>query len=237
MSSKNHVLGGGEASMAVAAVTFRRMMRGRILWVIGGLSLLPFAVAGMAKLADSDPVDAWDGIVAIWSYLIAILVPLLLAGSIGEEIEERTASYLWSRPLPRWSIIGGKLVALVPTLWIILTASLLVTTTLYSIGLDEPARILGACVLGVTALSAVTAGIASLTPRVGTLIALGYLVILDRNLAWFSGAIAKVSIAYHMLNLAGVHKAHEATLEAAAWLIGMSVVWMGVAAWRIRRIE
>src|SRR5207237_965006 len=46
--------------------------------------------------------------------ILAILPPLFVSSSIGEEIEDRTTTYLWSRPLARWTVVGGKLLALVP---------------------------------------------------------------------------------------------------------------------------
>ncbi len=233
----NAVLGGAEASFAIARVALLRAMRGRALWVVAGLALIPLGYAGLAHAGDQTPGDAWRYIVEIWMYLVAILVPVLLAGSIGEEIEERTASYLWSRPLPRWSIIGGKLVALVPVLWVIMAASLLITCALYPNGLDDPARVVLSVLLGILAAAAVTACISAFAPKYGTLLGLAYLVLLDRNLAWFSASVGKISIAFHVLNLAGVHPANEPMVESIAWLCGLSLVWVALAALRVRRME
>jgi ABC-type transport system involved in multi-copper enzyme maturation permease subunit len=234
--STNHVLSSGEASLAIARVAFLRVVRGRVVWVVAGLALLPIVFAILLKLLDAG--DAWPGLVELWATLLVILPPVLLGGAIGEEIEEKTGTYLWCRPLPRWSIIVGKLVALVPALWVILTVSLMVPFAIFpDHGSDGSAvRVLGAVVLGTLAASAATAGIATLAPRWGTIIAIAYLLVIDRPLAFFDASISKISIAYHALCLAGVHGGESAT-EAVLWVLGLSTFWMGLALWRVRRME
>ena len=103
-------------------------------------------------------------------------------------------------------------------------------------GQDGPARVIAAILLGTVGASAITAGIATLAPKWGTIVSIAYLVIIDRQLAWFDASISKISIAYNSLCLAGVHKG-ESALEAAIWLVGLSAVWMTIAVLRIRRME
>ena len=59
-------------------------------------------------------------------------------------------------------------------------------------------------VLGTTAAAAITTGIATLAPRAGTVLALGYLVFIDRTFAWWELSVSKLSITYHSLRLSGV---------------------------------
>jgi ABC-type transport system involved in multi-copper enzyme maturation permease subunit len=233
------VLGGGEASLAIAAIALRRATRGRMLPVIGGLSLVPLVLSLQLKGADTAPDKAWEGLVGTWSYLVAILAPILLGSAIGEEIEERTATYLWSRPLPRWTIIVGKLVALVPVLWLLMLISLLLPGLIFYKEqlFDHFGEVLAALLLGTTAVAAMTAGLTALWPKFGHYLTLGYLVAIDRTLGWSEKFVGKITMSFHTLNLAGVHDAHESTLEAVIGLLVLTAIWISIAVWRIRRME
>ena len=116
-------LGGLDATLAVARVTLVRAMRNKSLWVAAFIAFLPEVFAGVAVRDPS--IDRWEAVLAMWITCMTVATPVLLAASIGEEFEERTMTYLWSRPLPRWSILTGKLVALVPILWLIGAAGLM----------------------------------------------------------------------------------------------------------------
>ena len=49
--------------------------------------------------------DAAVAIAMVELVVMALLSSVFVASSIGEEIEERTITYLWSRPLPRWTLL------------------------------------------------------------------------------------------------------------------------------------
>lgn len=235
----NHVLGGGEASIAIARVTLLRTLRGKSLWLVLGLALLP-EIFGLLALKQHE-LRAWGEVMRIWAYLIAVIPPILLASMIGEEIEERTMAYLWSRPLPRWSVIAGKLLALVPILWLVLAIAMIVPfyTTIGPEASSHP-EVLGhsllAVVLGTSAAAATTVGLATLAPRFGVVLSLGYLHLVDGTLALLDTSISRLSVTHNSLRLAGV-LGDGPDYAAVGWLVGISTVWMIVAAWRIRRIE
>ncbi len=243
-AAKNAVLGGAEATMAIARVTFKRVLRGKSLWVVAGLSLLPLVIAGLVRAAakkELDPVDFWGGVMATWTYFQAILPPVLIGSAIAEEIEEKTMTYLWSRPLPRWSIIAGKLVALVPVLWVVLSISVVLPFFLTVPHAGEHTnllyRSLGSVILGTATAAAVTTGITTLAPRAGLVLSLAYLLFVDRSFAWFEISIAKLSLTYHSLRLSGAYGDIENPVVATIWLLAISAVWLGVAAFQVRRIE
>jgi hypothetical protein len=237
-ATPNRVLGGAEACFAIAAVALRRIVRGRAIAVVLGLSLVPLLLGLLRKTGDGTPLEVWTWTAELWAFLVAILVPILLGSSIGEEIEERTAAYLWSRPLPRWSIIIGKLIALVPLLAIIMGVSLILPGLILDsrdVTSNLP-RLIGADFAGTFAVAALTAGVTSLTPRRGGIVSLVYLLFIDRILAWSDASIGKLSIAGHTLRLGGL-RGGESALEALAWIAGISAVWIAVALSRIRRME
>ena len=237
--SANHVLGGVEGTLAIAGVAFKRMLRGKALWVVAAMAALPFL--STATLEDPSVPEHWGGVIAFWGYLLAILPPVLLASAIGEEIEERTMTYLWSRPIPRWSIVGGKVLAILPILWIVLAAALTIPFYVRFPDAGEHgtifARTMAAVVLGTVGVAAVTAGLATLVPRHGTVVSLAYLVFVDRTLAWFDASICKLSVTYNALRLSGMWGDAQPIAQSVGWLLGVSALWMGIAVWRIRRLE
>lgn len=239
MSQPNHVLGGMEGTLAIAGIAFKRMLRGKSLWVVVAMACLPLLAT--LPIDNRNIPEHWGGVIAFWGYLLAILPPMLLASAIGEEIEERTMTYLWSRPLPRWSIVGGKIVALLPVLWIVLAASLVAPFYLQFPDAAQHGtiltRTLAAVVLGTIGVAAVTAGLATLVPRYGTVVSLGYLVFVDRTLAWPDASICKLSVTYHAIRLTGMWGDAQPFVQSVAWILGLSAVWMGIAVWRIRRLE
>lgn len=239
MSGSNRVLGGLEASLAVSRVTTLRTLRGRALWVVVGLSTLPFLWSLIMR--DRSVDDDWGAVMAFWGYLLAVLPPVLLAGAIGEEFEEKTSAYLWSRPLPRWSIIVGKIIALLPPLWVVLGISLVIP--FYALFPDAGdhgsilVRSMIAVVAGTIGAGAVTAGLAALAPRYGTVLSLAYLVFIDRTLGWLDAKIALVSVTYHSLRISGVYGEGFSVAKGLSWIAGISAVWLAIALWRVRRLE
>ncbi len=246
MTARNHVLGGGEATFAIARVTWRRTIRGKALWVVLALCVLPELFAMLAL--EEHRLSEWRKVLGISTLLMAVLPPVLLAGTIGDEIEERTMAYLWSRPLPRWSILTGKLLALVPLLALIQCAALALPffTALGGDGASHPevlAYAMCAVVGSTIACAAATTGIATVAPRFGVVLAMAYLVVLDVFLlGGLDAGVSKISIAWNTREVAGVRELAYSTTAAPqwdslAWLAAITVAWMSLALWRIRRIE
>jgi ABC-2 type transport system permease protein len=232
------VLGGLDASLAIARVTLTRMMRGRSIWVVVGLCVLPSLWAAIQKV---DSVADMMLVFGTWALLLAILPPVLIAAAIGEEIEERTASYLWSRPIPRWSIVIGKMVALVPVLWLALGASVLIPYFGFvpdaAAHSDVGVRIGAMAVFATLGAAAVTAGLTTIAPRYGMILSIAYLLVIDNMLATLDASISRISVVYNALQIAGTGEGAQSLGSSLAWLAGLIAVWVGIAVWRIRRLE
>lgn len=238
MEATNRVLGGAEASLAIAGVTLRRLLRGRALWVVLLMSALPPLYALTQDVTD---LQDFGVVLASWALLLGILPPVLLASAIGEEVEERTMSYLWSRPLPRWSIVIGKMVALVPILWLALGAALLVPFYTSVPGAAEEttvaAQLVAMVVLATCGAAAVTAGLTTILPRHGTIVSIAYLLFVDEPLAAIDASISRLSVVYNAIHLSGVAEEGASFGTSLAWLLGLIAVWVGIAVWRIRSLE
>jgi len=96
----------------LVGVTLKRLTRGKALWIAAGLAALPvvFAVVLQGAGRSASPSELF----APTMLLFAVLPALLVGASVGEEIEDRTSTYLWSRPIARWAVLAGKLCALTP---------------------------------------------------------------------------------------------------------------------------
>ena len=107
-------LTGWQATAALARLSLKRAARGKALWVTLALSLVPTLYAIAFRIADRVSPDRWEGAVMMTSLLLTVIPPILVASSIAAEIAAKTSAYQWSRALPRWWLVRGKLLGQVP---------------------------------------------------------------------------------------------------------------------------
>lgn len=93
-----------------------RQCRARRMLVVILLFSLPVVFAVLARVYGQEEFEAADVETLIVFYFIPhALVPLVAllhaSGMIQDELEEQTLTYLLVRPLPRWTIYVGKLLA------------------------------------------------------------------------------------------------------------------------------
>jgi hypothetical protein len=218
------------STLTVAAVTWTRLVRGRALPVALVIALLPIAYVAVAGQGVGTEVFVFELLTA------AVLAPMFVAASIGEDIEDRTTTYLWSRPIPRWSIIAGKLVALVPAAIAVVVGSWIVASELAWKTLP-PDRTLAALALGVTALSILSAGIASLAPRHGMALAIVYILFFDSPLGVLPATLRELSLTQQVRALSGLWSENGTFVTPLIWLVALGAVWGLIAAARMRRLE
>jgi hypothetical protein len=172
MATNRDVPSIGAALSALARLTLVRLLRGKLLWVSVAIAFLPIA---LAKAVAAQPETALTTTFGIELFVLAILPPLFAAPAIGEELEDRTATYLWSRPLPRWSILAGKLLALAPFVMAILVGSWIASIA-FALHTAPPPLTIVALAAGTLAVSVVSAGIATLAPKRGMAFAIIYIL-------------------------------------------------------------
>jgi ABC-type transport system involved in multi-copper enzyme maturation permease subunit len=241
---RNQTLGGGAAASAIAAVVFLRCLRGRSIWIGLAFSLVPAVLALiLTGLGKSDHgAGVWREVFTYSLSLLAIVPPLLVAGSIGDDLDDRTATYLWSRPLPRWSLVTGTLLAMVPLAFAILSVGVSAGFVV-SFGaaatseLDVLARGLAALALGVLAVSAASAALATVSPRFATALAVVYVLFLDLPMSLLPVSLREISIGYQAAQVAAVQQYPASLVGALAALTGITGAWLAIALWRIGRVE
>lgn len=217
----------------IAELAVRRLVRGRALWVAGVIALLPvmFAVA-MRRHA----VTAFD-LLTFQLLVVAVLPAMLVSAAIGEDIEDRTITYVWSRPVPRWAMPIGKLAALAPISVVLVAAS---WSAAWALGFTTapPLRSVLAVALGAATVSVVAAGLAMLVPRHGMALAICYVLFFDLPVGVLPASIQQLSATRHVRAVADIGGRDPSTLAGA--LIGLgaiAAVWLAIVLWRTRRLE
>ncbi|NVB78399.1 MAG: ABC transporter permease subunit [Kofleriaceae bacterium] len=213
-------------------VTLLRLFRGRAVWVCVGISFLPLIVAG-ALGSRHNIVEEF--LSAVEMLVVVVLPPVFVASSIGEEIEDRTTTYLWSRPIPRWAVVVGKLVALAPIAIVHVLVGWFVSVQA-AIGRPPSAESLIAFGGGALAISVMSAGIATLVPKQGMALAMLYLVLIDVPIGLVPASLQAISITRQILVLAGF-TSDPNKLAAAISMTLLAGIWFAVGLLRLRRRE
>jgi ABC-type transport system involved in multi-copper enzyme maturation permease subunit len=223
----NGVPSAASALLTIMGVTWRRFARGRAVWVALVIAMFPFVPASLVH--DDDPV------MIIQMLVMGLLPPVFVASAIAEEIEERTSTYLWSRPLPRWTLLAGKVLALAP-----IAAGLIALGWFVSMqtatGHPPSLRSTVAFAAGALAISSMSAGIGTLVPKHGMALSIIYFLVIDLAVGAIPASVQKISITYHVRQLAGLDDPGYVVEPVIAIAI-LSCMWLGVGLWRVRRLE
>lgn len=211
-------------------VTWKRLLRGRALWVCGLIAVLP-AVIAAALRSDRDTPELMR--FAIFR-VMAILPPILVASSVGEDIEDRTITYVWSRPIARWTLLVGKIATLAPVAAIVTAAGWALAATLKGDPV-QPQQLVGFA-LGSIAVSMISAGIATLVPRQGMALSLIYLVVVDPTMGAIPASVHDISVTKQVWLLTGLEHA-DSVVAPFITLAIIAGLWLAIGFWRIRRLE
>lgn len=212
-------------------VTWRRLFRGRAVWVCLGIAFLPMLLAGVVA-GSRESLD----ITSVAEFLVmTVLPPVFVASSIGEEIEDRTTTYLWSRPIARWTMIVGKLIALAPISMLLIALGWFAAAQTAT-GRAPSTDSVIAFAAGGLAISVMSAGLGTLVPKQGMALAIIYLVILDSAIGIIPASLQNISITRQVLLLSGLD-GHVSKFEPALTMAIISGVWLGIGLLRLRRRE
>jgi ABC-type transport system involved in multi-copper enzyme maturation permease subunit len=233
--AKRPAVGGGAATLAIAGLTLRRLFRGKTIWVSVFFAFIPLVFATLvAGRGPRHNLVAVTLEVSVW--LLGILPALHLASSLSEDLEDRTSAYLWSRPIPRWSILTGKVLALVP--WVLVLELGGAFIAMKRLGpfaeghpLDRVAIGLGA---GTIAASCAGLGMSTLWPKHGMSIAIVYMLFVDLTIGLIPASLQNLSITHHVRDIVRWNESLSTPLTGLGVIAGL---WLVVALARIRRLE
>jgi hypothetical protein len=227
---RHEVPSAASAVRTLAAITLTRLGRSKAPWIGLVIAGVPVVYAVLAPGHMATP-----GVLFQVSMLILALLPAMLVGSsIGEELDDRTSTYLWSRPLPRWAVLVGKLCALTPIVIALALAGWIAT-----IGVTGDAASLASCLAlaaGATAASLIAAGIATVMPRHSMAMTLVYLLA-DSFIGVLPFSARELSITHQTAVLADLSDAPQALVTPLITMAIVSGVWLVIGLLRIRRLE
>jgi ABC-2 type transport system permease protein len=149
---------------------------------------------GLVARQDDDPVAVSAGLVANLglAVVVPIVVLVLATATLGEMRQERTLVYLWLRPIPRWSIALGALLAT-----LIVATPISIVPLILSVVLAGETSLIGPVVLAtVMAVIGYSGLFVTLGVAVGRafLVGLGYVLVWEGLIARAGGGFAKMSI-------------------------------------------
>jgi ABC-type transport system involved in multi-copper enzyme maturation permease subunit len=218
----------------IIGLTWKRVLRGRLLWVAAVIGIVPVLFGALLTLGGRHRGLA-DELLMLQMLVLAVLPPMFIAGSIGEEIEDRTITYLWSRPIPRWAVLVGKLLALAPIAMVLVVTSWQIACALVLDSMPSPrshAALAGAALV----VSAIATGIAVLVPRYGMTLTIGYMLA-DFWIGIIPRSIHNFSVLHHVTSISFPSPEGGDPVAAVIWLAVIGAGWLGLGLWRIRRLE
>lgn len=230
MSADRQIPSIGAVIATLFSVSWKRLIRGKALWVCALIAALPALLAFATRNAS----DKWELITFAQYRVMALLPPIFVASSIGEEIEDRTITYLWSRPIARWTLLVGKIAALAPVAILLIIAGWIGAAVA---GGEQPtAQQIIAFGAGTLTISLISAGIATLVPKQGMALAIIYLVIVDATIGAIPASLRDISVVRQVQLLAGFDGQVD-LVKPAITLVVIAGVWLALALARVRRLE
>ncbi len=249
---------GVRATLLIAALSMRLNRSARMIWIMMAILALPLLAAGFSLATESAGLSFFKHeLGAYLRFIVPFIMALLASSAVAEEVQDKTITYLFSRPLPRWSLPGGKylgslaftcpLVALsLAGVYLICMLSVpsLIMDELPALGSALLCVLLAAVYYG--ALATAFGTIFTSYPFVATMI---YFFVVDLGLSSIPGRFKVVSTAVHLQVLAGLYKPKtsivmvtdpdiSSTTSLAVvgvmtliWLV-LSVVWVQNAEYR-----
>lgn len=191
-----------------------RIFRTRRAWIAAGLAGMPVALALVVRLVShfEGPPPLEVLISFVWFFLVQTIVPLvslvMASAVIAEEIEDRTITYLFTRPIPRPAILLGRWLAVALPIAVLLVGSAeLVVRLLENTGTEQGAKqwmpeglhgsILLTVLMGGVVYSALFAAAGALFKR-PMLIGLGYTFVFEGFLGNLPGANQKATVLFYL---------------------------------------
>lgn len=230
------------ACTRIARLTRRRLLRGKVLWIALAVAVLP--VLAIAIVAWNQPsLWRWWILFDVLSVLLVVIPALLLTPWISEEVDDKTITYLWSRPFPRWSLLVGKLVAVTPIVAALCVIALCGSFVVVFGGqtfeyIDFLWRSVFGFGVGLLGWCAVSVGIGGIVPKYGTALVIVYSMFLDASIGSMPFSIQNLALSFH------IHEISRTTsdglgdvLGSTVWVLGLSLIWLGLALWRVSVAE
>jgi ABC-type transport system involved in multi-copper enzyme maturation permease subunit len=231
-------LSGWDATIALAALSFRRALRGKSLWVVLVLALLPNIVTAFQVGNHVSLETTWDTLFTFTILVLSVAVPIQVASSLADEVDDKTSAYLWSRAIPRWSMVTGKLLGLVPLSTALVLLQVVIGWLIIGPGQipgSDLGRVALATLAGAIGTAAMSAMFATLLPRFAVPLAMCWLLVLDSWIGALDMNLHVIATSFGARAIAGIGD-HDPTVGVIS-LATIVAVSMTIAVRRIQRLE
>jgi ABC-type transport system involved in multi-copper enzyme maturation permease subunit len=248
-------------SLLLFRTHFARSLTGRRGWIMLCIAFLPVVIAFVVSRFATRTSPAEIVTHLGWMLSLQVIVPILslVGGSavVAEEIEDRTVTYLFTRPIPRASVLFGRWLA-TATFLVLLLAGTTALLCLIASGAKSPgpplaegiaAPLLVAVVAGGLVYSALFAALGVFVKH-PMLVGLAYAFAIEALFANLPGSTQSLSIQHYLRSLvaaggSGTWKQVESfstfgyatSSTAITTLAAVLVVALALGAWRINRRE
>jgi len=214
------------ATLLLFRTHFVRLLLSKRTALCAVVALGPATLATLVLSLDQSPPPAHEIVMYPgWFLLLQVAVPLvsLIAGSavFSEEVDDRTVTYLFTRPFPRAALLLGRWLATAAILCLVLGGGAL-ALVLVCKGLAPPdqkdfpegiaAPLIQMAMLGGAVYSAVFAAAGTFLKR-PMIVGLGYTFVIEVVLANVPGKSQGLALLYHLRSFV----AHGSTLWAQVY--------------------
>jgi ABC-2 type transport system permease protein len=234
---------------AILTLTLRQLVGQRRALLMVGLAALPVLVAVIFRVGEPDVErDEWVANVLLEGLVVTVILPLcaLIFGTtaLGSEIEDGTAVYLLSKPLPRYQVIAAKLGAAWLPAVVLVSLSAAVSATIALAGSGGASILVGftvATALGCFVYCCFFVLLSVLTSRalIGGLI---YVFLWEGVVTGIFSGIRMFSIREYTLGVADLiadtsRRTFDAELGGVSALVSMAIVSAGAIYFAVRRLD
>jgi ABC-type transport system involved in multi-copper enzyme maturation permease subunit len=219
------------SAFTVARTTLLRASRRPSTYAIAALSFLPPLVGALAGATGHSAIET-GGPVAI-GLVAPLMVPALVAGSVGEGFENRTVVYWFTRPFPRAQVLLGEALGYgALTMGAMMLSGMLLAAANALTGTADVASLaripLGLALLAV-ALTGFSVAVGALVPKHPVLTALSVLLLTEGALPRVWAKFSYTSMGYHSGVLTGLPSVEagatgDASLRAPSPFVSLAVL-------------
>jgi ABC-type transport system involved in multi-copper enzyme maturation permease subunit len=222
--------------IVIARLTIRELVRRRVVWVLGALSVISVALVGwglerLVTLARADGAEELGIRIGVsqvlilvafmFSFVLAMTAAFVGAPAIGGDLESGVALAILARPIRRAEVLIGRWIgcACVIVAYTMASGLLAIGIALAVSGYGPPEPLLAVAFLAGQALVLLTLTLAlgSVLPS----IAAGAIAVVAFGLGWMAGVMAGVAAVFGVELLGRV-------AEVSRWILPSDGLWRGV---------
>ncbi|MCC6747671.1 MAG: ABC transporter permease [Deltaproteobacteria bacterium] len=233
-----------------AGLSLERSRRSKLLRLILAVLALPLVASAGALAAGKAGPEFFKQIVELYlRYLIPLVMALQASATVAEEVQAKTITYLFTRPVPRWTLPLGKYLGNIGLNLILLLPSLAVAYVLCMVGdgyvgseLGTLGKSLFAALLGAIYFGALAMAFGAMVTNLPFAMMLTYVLVMEVGFSFVPGWLKATAMTVHLRAIAGTYTPAAAsffasdpnltTAVSAPVVFGVALLWIVIAlAW------